>query len=327
MGATTGTTAGSRWGLRAKTWAAGCMPCSNWNRASTAAMAARCRKISLFGREATIGLGSAEWGEFASDANTTWARAISGMLGSSFGGGFNQLNTGAGLGFSSSYPRYDNLLVYETPSMGGLRAAIGYSSNINDLKDSQTGFATGQHPGDHRRPALRQRTGQRLRHLRPAQRVQQAEPGRDQRHAALLRDRRIVRLRGVQAGAGLQPRHRRLVRRQELPNGGSVGAFTGTPSYAFSKGFRSNSYFIGLSAPLRRQQPVRVMATRRCQQQEADGRRLAPAPQPGLQPIACQAHRCLRNRIAHQQLGLRGWHQATEGGLRHRFNRTARSTR
>lgn len=70
-------------------------------------------------------------------------RYFSGMLGSSFGGGFNQLNTGAGLGFSSSYyPRYDNLLVYETPSMGGLRAAIGYSSNINDLKDSQTGFAT-----------------------------------------------------------------------------------------------------------------------------------------------------------------------------------------
>ena len=37
---------------------------------------------------------------------------------------------------------------------------------------------------------------------------------------------------------------------KKLPNGGSVGAFTGTPSYAFSKGFRSNSYFIGLSAPL-----------------------------------------------------------------------------
>ena len=70
-------------------------------------------------------------------------RYFSGMLGSSpFGGGFNQLNTGAGLGFQLVLPSALRQPCWSRRLHGGLRAAIGYSSNINDLKDSQTGFAT-----------------------------------------------------------------------------------------------------------------------------------------------------------------------------------------
>ena len=44
VGMTNGTTAGSRWGLRGKkTWEAGCMQHSSWNRASTRPMARRDR--------------------------------------------------------------------------------------------------------------------------------------------------------------------------------------------------------------------------------------------------------------------------------------------
>ena len=34
------------------------------------------------------------------------------------------------------------MVLYETPSMGGLTAAISYSSNIDDKRDGETGFAT-----------------------------------------------------------------------------------------------------------------------------------------------------------------------------------------
>ena len=149
MGATTGTTAGSRWGLRGKEdLGGGLYAMFQLESGFDSRNGSSLQENRLFGREATIGLGSAEWGEFRFGRQyNVGTRYFSGMLGSSFGG-FNQLNTGAGLGFSSSYyPRYDNLLVYETPSMGGLRAAIGYSSNINDLKDSQTGFATADNTG------------------------------------------------------------------------------------------------------------------------------------------------------------------------------------
>ena len=150
LGATTGTTAGSRWGLRGKEdLGGGLYAVFQLESGFDSRNGSSLQENRLFGREATIGLGSAEWGEFRFGRQyNVGTRYFSGMLGSSFGGGFNQLNTGAGLGFSSSYyPRYDNLLVYETPSMGGLRAAIGYSSNINDLKDSQTGFATADNTG------------------------------------------------------------------------------------------------------------------------------------------------------------------------------------
>lgn len=47
IGATTGTTAGSRWGLLArKTWATACTRSFNWNRVLIAATATRCKAIA-----------------------------------------------------------------------------------------------------------------------------------------------------------------------------------------------------------------------------------------------------------------------------------------
>ena len=253
LGATTGTTAGSRWGLRGKEdLGGGLYAVFQLESGFDSRNGSSLQENRLFGREATIGLGSAEWGEFRFGRQyNVGTRYFSGMLGSSFGGGFNQLNTGAGLGFSSSYyPRYDNLLVYETPSMGGLRAAIGYSSNINDLKDSQTGFAT----ADNTRAitaGLRYDNGPvnafvTYDQLNASNKLSPAETSATPRSYVIggSYDFEVFKLAlaynrvtdGWFAG--------------KLPNGGSVGAFTGTPSYAFSKGFRSNSYFIGLSAPL-----------------------------------------------------------------------------
>lgn len=91
-----------------------------------------------------MGLGSADWGEVRlSRQYNVAARYFSAMFGSSFGGGFNQLSTGAGLGFGSAhYVRYDNQIVYETPSMGGFKAAMGYVFNADNRHAAETGLAT-----------------------------------------------------------------------------------------------------------------------------------------------------------------------------------------
>lgn len=78
MGATTGTTAGSRWGLRGKEdLGGGLYAMFQLESGFDSRNGSSLQENRLFGREATIGLGSAEWGEFRFDANTTWARAIS----------------------------------------------------------------------------------------------------------------------------------------------------------------------------------------------------------------------------------------------------------
>ena len=65
MGATTGTTAGSRWGLRGKEdLGGGLYAMFQLESGFDSRNGSSLQENRLFGREATIGLGSAEWGEF-----------------------------------------------------------------------------------------------------------------------------------------------------------------------------------------------------------------------------------------------------------------------
>ena len=103
IGSTTGTTAGSRWGLRGKEdLGDGLYAVFQLESGFDSRNGSSLQNNRLFGREATVGLGSAEWGEIRLGRQyNVAARYFSGMFGSSFGGGFNQLSTGAGLGFLS----------------------------------------------------------------------------------------------------------------------------------------------------------------------------------------------------------------------------------
>jgi predicted porin len=254
IGTTTGTTAGSRWGLRGTEdlgdglYAVFQLESGFDSRNGNSLQSGR-----LFGREATIGLGSADWGEVRLGRQYNVAtRYFSGMLGPSFGGGFNQLNTGAGLGFSSAYfPRYDNLVVYETPSLGGLRAAVGYAFNADDRRTAQTGFAT----ADNTRAitaGVRYDNGPLMGFATYDQLNASNKLGQDQVDATP---------RSYIVGGSydfevfkVALAYNRLTdgwfAGKSLPGGGSIGSFTGTPSYAFSKGFRSNSYMLALAAPI-----------------------------------------------------------------------------
>lgn len=254
IGMTTGTTAGSRWGLRGKEdlgdglYAVFQLESGFDSRRGTSLQSGR-----LFGREATVGLGSAEWGEIRLGRQyNIAARYFSGMFGSSFGGGFNQLSTGAGLGFSSAYyVRYDNLVVYQTPSLGGFKAAIGYAFNADDQRGAETGFST----ADNTRAitaGLRYDNGPLMGfatydQLNASNKLSQAQVDATPRSYIVGGSYDFEAFKVALA-------YNRLTdgwfAGKSLPNGGSIGAFTGTPSYAFSKGFRSNSYMVAVAAPV-----------------------------------------------------------------------------
>ena len=254
IGSTTGTTAGSRWGLRGKEdLGDGLYAVFQLESGFDSRNGSSLQNNRLFGREATVGLGSAEWGEIRLGRQyNVAARYFSGMFGSSFGGGFNQLSTGAGLGFSSAYyVRYDNLVVYETPSLAGFKAAVGYAFNADDRRTAQTGFAT----ADNTRvitAGLRYDNGPLMGfatydQLNASNQLSQNQVDATPRSYIVggsydfevfkvaLAYNRITD--GWFAG-------------KSLPNGGSIGTFTGTPSYAFAKGFRSNSYMLAVAAPV-----------------------------------------------------------------------------
>ena len=106
----------------------------------------------LFGRQATIGLQSNSWGRLDFGRQTNIASKYFGSI-DPFGAGFGQANIGVGLS-STNTVRYDNMVLYQTPSFSGFQAGIGYSFSADDTKDgrissstglptvSQTGFAT-----------------------------------------------------------------------------------------------------------------------------------------------------------------------------------------
>lgn len=95
----------------------------------------------LLGRQATIGLESKSWGTLRAGLNKNYATAWIGDVVNPFGTNFG--TAGSGSSFSSAASvRYDNMIAYETPKMGGFQLGVGYSFNA-DSKAANTGFKTG----------------------------------------------------------------------------------------------------------------------------------------------------------------------------------------
>lgn len=94
----------------------------------------------LFGRQATLGLASNAWGQLDFGRQTNIASKFFGSI-DPFAEGFNMANIGTAFS-SANTTRYDNMILYQTPSFGGFQAGLGYSFNVDDTTASQTGFRT-----------------------------------------------------------------------------------------------------------------------------------------------------------------------------------------
>lgn len=94
----------------------------------------------LFGRQATVGLASDSWGQLDFGRQTNIASKYFGSI-DPFGAGFGQANIGTAFSAANTQ-RYDNMVMYQTPSFSGFQFGLGYSFSADDNKTDQTGFKT-----------------------------------------------------------------------------------------------------------------------------------------------------------------------------------------
>lgn len=99
----------------------------------------------LFGRRATLGLQSDEWGTIELGRQTNLASTWVADAVSPFGTSWHTANMGTTFSAANTM-RLDNLVLYQTPSFGGFQAGLGYSFNADSTRTNnngqQTGFAT-----------------------------------------------------------------------------------------------------------------------------------------------------------------------------------------
>lgn len=250
VGMTNGVKNGTRWGLRGQEDLGGGLYAtfqlesgfnvSNGNNTSASRM---------FSRETTLGLKSLTWGEVKVGRQyNVGSRMLSDLFGGSFGGGFYQSVTGFGLS-AGDFVRYDNLVVYQTPNLSGLTASAGYSFNAEESRSAGTG------------------TADKLRAITAGLNYKNgplyAFAAYDQLNAprGSAAGRNGVRPKNYMAGVSYDFSVVKALlaygrttdgwfAAQTLPSGFTVGTSNGIGGLAFADGFRSNSYLVGLSAPL-----------------------------------------------------------------------------
>ncbi|CAB3709836.1 Outer membrane porin protein [Achromobacter deleyi] len=141
VGMTNGVSSGSRWGLRgAEDLGDGLSAVFTLESGFNSANGQSGQSSRLFGRQATVGLKSDSWGLLEFGRQTNIASKYFGAI-DPFGASYGQANVGAAFGAANTV-RHDNMVQYSTPSFGGFQVGLGYSFNVADTTAAQTGFKT-----------------------------------------------------------------------------------------------------------------------------------------------------------------------------------------
>lgn len=84
----------------------------------------------LFGRKATLGLASDDWGQVDFGRQVNVASLYVNDIADPFTGNFGQSRMGAAFGAAATI-RYDNMILYQTPDISGFQFGIGYTFNAS----------------------------------------------------------------------------------------------------------------------------------------------------------------------------------------------------
>ncbi|WP_107316246.1 porin [Achromobacter xylosoxidans] len=141
VGMSNGVSSGSRWGLRgAEDLGDGLSAVFTLESGFNSANGQSGQSSRLFGRQATVGLKGDSWGLLEFGRQTNIASKYIGAI-DPFGASYGQANVGAAFGAANTV-RHDNMVMYQTPSFSGFQFGLGYSFNVADTTAAQTGFKT-----------------------------------------------------------------------------------------------------------------------------------------------------------------------------------------
>ncbi|MCY1505683.1 Outer membrane porin protein [compost metagenome] len=200
----------------------------------------------LFGRQATIGLASDSWGQLDFGRQTNIASKYFGSI-DPFGAGFGQANIGVSMSAANTQ-RYDNMVMYQTPSFSGFQFGIGYSFNADDNNADQTGWKT----ADNTRAIT---TG--LRYVNGPLNIAFSYDQLNASNKSVLADQDATpRMYAIGGSYDFEVVKLALAYARTTDGwfaGQGVNTGTGSLSLGtniFADGFKANSYMVGLSAPI-----------------------------------------------------------------------------
>lgn len=140
FGINSGNQSGSRWGLRGtEDLGGGTRAVFTLESGFNANNGTSGQNGRLFGRQATVGLANDAWGQLDLGRQTNIASKYFASI-DPFGASFGLANMGHGFS-STNTARYDNMVMFQTPSYSGFQLGAGYSFN-SGIGAGGNGFRT-----------------------------------------------------------------------------------------------------------------------------------------------------------------------------------------
>jgi len=137
IGMIDGRQSGSRWGLRgSEDLGDGLRAVFQLESGFEASDGDLAQDGRLFGRHATLGLASDSWGQLDFGRQSNVASKYFGSI-DPFAAGFSYSALGHGIS-STNTRRLDNMVLYQTPSIEGFQLGVGYSFNSNETTNEQS---------------------------------------------------------------------------------------------------------------------------------------------------------------------------------------------